>query len=202
MKPKNLPNWSTLEHNVLSLQASDLCVICVQTLRRKSLQLMHLLHNFLSISMSLNATFFILLDGEIYVILTQANDLFSSSNSVPNLLSIPWTIWKSLYASDQCPLKKKMPFNWCVHSSFWPTMYMFKTLLSNNLSIHFSHIFPRVRSWWFFPREVCEILYMPLLAREMCVAASAQARMCSDCGNLFITWFCLLPYSALSERNE
>lgn len=50
---------------------------------------MHLLHNFLSISMSLNGTSFILLDDEIYVIVTQVNDLFSSSNSVPNPLSTP-----------------------------------------------------------------------------------------------------------------
>lgn len=35
---------------------------------------MHLLCNFLSISMSLNATFFILLDGDIYVMVTQVND--------------------------------------------------------------------------------------------------------------------------------
>lgn len=35
---------------------------------------MHLLHNFLSISVSLNATFFILLDGEIFVVVAQVND--------------------------------------------------------------------------------------------------------------------------------
>lgn len=35
---------------------------------------MHLLHNFLSIFMVLNATFFILLDGEIYVMVTQVCD--------------------------------------------------------------------------------------------------------------------------------
>lgn len=35
---------------------------------------MHLLHNFLSSSMSLSATFFILLDGGIYVMITQVND--------------------------------------------------------------------------------------------------------------------------------
>lgn len=68
---------------------------------------MHLLHNFLSISMSLNGTSFILLDDEIYVIVTQVNDLFSSSNSVPNPLSTPWTIWKSLYASVQCPTEEE-----------------------------------------------------------------------------------------------
>lgn len=35
---------------------------------------MHLLCNFLSISMSLKTTFFILLDGDIYVMVTQVND--------------------------------------------------------------------------------------------------------------------------------
>lgn len=99
-------------------------------------------------------------------------------------------------------LKKGMSFHWCVHSRFWPTVCMFKSLLLNNLSIRFSHTFPCVRSWWFFPWEVCVILYLPVLTREMCVAASPRAEMCGDCGNLFIMWFCLLLYSALSERND
>lgn len=39
-------------------------------------------------------------------------------------------------------LKKGMSFNWCVHSTFWPTVYMFKSLLLKNLStfLTFSHM--------------------------------------------------------------
>lgn len=91
-------------------------------------------------------------------------------------------------------LKRRMLFNWHVHSSFWPTVYMFKNLLLNNLSIHFSHISPCGGSWYFLRRESCEVLYIPVLKCEIHVAPSPQAEMGSDCGDLYITLFCLLPY--------
>lgn len=161
---------------------------------------MHLLHDFLSISMTLNDTLFILLDGDLCNGYTgKLQCLVAAILYQTHYYSLE-PFGKVYVQVINALLKKRMPLSWCVHFSFWPIVYVFKSLLLNNLSIHFSHIFPRVSPDGFSRSSLWYSVY--LLTREVFVAASPQARMCSDCGNLFITWFCLLPYSALSERNE
>lgn len=102
--------------------------------------------------------------------------------------------WKLCMQVINVLLKRKMLFNWHVHSSFWPTVYMFKNLLLNNLNIHFSHISSCVGSWYVLPKESCEILHISVLKCEIHVGPSPQAEMHGDCGDLYIMLFCLLPY--------
>lgn len=85
-------------------------------------------------------------------------------------------------------LKKGMSFHWCVHSPFWPSVYMFKSLLFNNLST-FLTFSPMWGPDGFFPR-VCEVLYCEVLSWHVrCVAASPQpgcaviVAVCSSCGS-------------------
>lgn len=99
-------------------------------------------------------------------------------------------------------LKKGMSFNRCVHSTFWPTVYMFKRLLFNNLST-FLTFSPMWGPDGFSPEKSvksCAVKSSPD-TWDVCGCFST-ARMCSDCGSLFIMWFCLLPFSALSEMNN
>lgn len=199
MKPKNLPNWSTLEHNVLSLQASDLCYLCLNTQKK------------ISAAHAFAAQFsFYFHESEHHIFhfvgWWDLCDHYTGKWQCLVLAILYQTHFQPLEPFGKVcvqvinvPLKKRTPFNWCVHPSSWRAMYMFKSLLLNNLSIHFSHIFSLVRSWWFFPS-----LWNPVHASpgtwDGCSCFST-ARMCSDGGNLFITSSCLLPYSALSERN-
>lgn len=91
-------------------------------------------------------------------------------------------------------LKRRTLFNWHVHCSFWPTVYKFKNLLWITWAYTFLTFSPVLGPLYFLPRESCEILYIPVLKCEIHVAPSPQAEMCSTCGNLYITLFCLLPY--------
>lgn len=90
---------------------------------------------------------------------------------------VPAVLYQTLYYSLELfwkvcmqvinVLQKRKMFNWHVHSSFWPTLYMFKNLLLNNLNVQFSHISPCVGSCYFLPKESCEILYIFALKCEV-----------------------------------
>lgn len=142
----------TFEHNVLSLQASDLSV-CLNT--QKKISAAHAFATQFS---------FYFYGSECHIFhFVGWWDLCDGYTGMWQCL-VPAILYQSHHYSIEpfgkvcmqvinVPLEKGMSFNWCVHSSYWPNVYMFKSLLLNNLSIHFSAIFPRVRSWWISPEK-------------------------------------------------
>lgn len=151
---------------------------------------MHLLHNFLSVSLSRNSRYFILLGGEIYRMVTQVNDSLVPAILYQTLYYSLELFWKLCMQVINVLLKRRMsstdmsvPFSdllcTCSKTSFWITwVYTFL-------------IFPPCDVLLFCPQQK---LRNPIHPCPEMRYVSPQAEMGSDSGNLYITLFCLLPY--------